>query len=246
MAFIAAALLLAISTTLSAPAISGQALPSNLLARDVSSDPYTAGVWIHAPADDNPFTKFSASFTLPTVSSTDGPAGAVAIIAINDVDANGRLFSVGCLFATQASDDTPAYACLYTWISGQPTIFHDFNPRSGDTLTLSLALTSSTSGTAGITNARSGEIVSTPVNAPDASSTIAGKQAIIAVQAPSEGIVKGLPQFDLLDFTGVIGTAKDGKTKGATGADLLNMAGDGNNQLAVVVASDSEVKFLAG
>lgn len=144
-------------------------------------------------------------------------------------------------FSVDASGN-PSFDAWYEWYPDASYDFSGISINAGDSISVSVVSSSSTSGTATIQNLSSGQTVKKHLTAPDSSSALGGQNAEWIVEDFEEGdSLVNLDNFGTVTFTSASAGLSSGDSVGTDGADIIDIE-QNNKVLTSVSSSSSQVK----
>ena len=147
---------------------------------DLTTCPNWGGAVIESPPAGKAFGQVHGWFNIPTVSMPDGQSGehgALNFVALMDDSAAGPILQAGCTF-TAGKDGGPFYGCWWQWFPNQGyTAFDNFPVQAGDTIGVAMVMNTWTSGTATLTNIRTGQVATKVVDAGAKGGELKGNKA---------------------------------------------------------------------
>lgn len=207
---------------------------------DYSSN-WSGAVWTGPP--NGAFNIVSGYFNVPTPqkpgNAGSGDYAASAWVGIDGDTYGGAILQTGCDFT--ATDNGPEYDCWYEYFPNPLTDFDGFTPSAGDTIYAVVQSTGSTSGTATLTNTRTGQSVTQQLSAPNAQASLVGQNAEWIVEDfESGGSLVPFANFGTVTFTNCQAMS-GGNNVGTSGADIIDITQ--NNQVITnaQIPSGSEV-----
>ena len=195
-----------------------------------------SGVVYKSVPDGTAFTAVSATFVVPEPQSTGGGGSqaASAWVGIDGDTCGSAILQTGVDFNVQGSD--VSYDAWYEWFPDYAYDFDGISFNTGDTVSISVVASSSTSGTAYITNESNGQSVSQPITS---SSALCQTNAEWIVEDFEEGSsLVPFANFGTVDFTNAVAQTSGGSSIGpGSGTQIVIVQ---NGQQLTSVSSDSD------
>lgn len=181
-----------------------------------------AGSVITSPPSGSSFTGVSATFVVPTPKAPSGGSGSYSASAWVGIDGDtyqNAILQTGVDFNVDGGE--VSYDAWYEWYPAVSTDFSGIPIKAGDTITLSVTATSSTSGTAVIKNVSSGKTVTKALTS---SSKLGGQNAEWIVEDFEEGSsLVPFANFGEVEFTNAQYTTSAGATGGPAAGQILDI-----------------------
>ncbi|KAJ6614130.1 peptidase A4 family-domain-containing protein [Mycena sp. CBHHK59/15] len=226
--------------------MSGPRLPATgvdgLAITNVTSDVEYSSNWAGAVFDSaaGSYTAVKGTFVVPTPkspSSSTAMHSASAWVGIDGDTCGTAILQTGVDFTIEDGE-----ASYDAWYEYYPAVSHDFSGitiHAGDTITVSVIASSSTSGTAEITNETTGKTVSKKLSS---SAKLCGQNAEWIVEDFEEGSsLVPFANFGTVTFTSAEATMSSGSTVGPSGATLIDIK-QSSKALTSVSTTSSTVK----
>jgi Peptidase A4 family len=198
-----------------------------------------AGSVITSPPSGSSFTGVSATFVVPTPKAPSGSGSgsyaASAWVGIDGDTYNKAILQTGVDFTVHGGE-----ASFDAWYEWYPAVASDFSGipiKAGDTISLSVTATTSTSGTAVIKNVSTGKTVTKALTS---SSKLGGQNAEWIVEDFEEGSsLVPFANFGAVEFTGASYTTSSGATGGPGSGTILDIRQSGKVLTSASETDDS-------
>lgn len=198
-----------------------------------------------APPAGTTYNVVSGYFNIPTPSTPSGASSgsyaASAWVGIDGDTYGNAILQTGCDFTADTSGGK-SYDCWYEWFPNPLTDFPGFTPSAGDTIYAEVVATSSSSGTATLTNQNTGQTVTQQLNAPSSDATLGGQNAewIVEDFSAGGGLVP-FANFGQVTFTGCNAQA-GGQNVGTGGSTIIEIEQNGQSVTDVQIPDGSTVQ----
>jgi len=200
---------------------------------DVTFSSNWSGVVLTSPPSGQTFTKVVGTFNVPTAS---GQGAASAWVGIDGDTAQSAILQSGIDFDADGSFDA-----WFEWFPNAATDFTGFSMSAGQSITVTIQSSSSTSGTVTLKNNSSGKSVSKSLTAPRGS-TLAGQNAEWIVEDFEEGgSLVNFADFTPVTFTGAVATTNSGTQVPITNGAVFEIESENGQVLttASILSSSS-------
>ncbi|EIM79371.1 uncharacterized protein STEHIDRAFT_21274, partial [Stereum hirsutum FP-91666 SS1] len=199
-----------------------------------------AGAALIADSDSATYTSVTGTFTVPSPSAPeDGGEGQYSAAAWVGIDGNtctSAILQTGVDFTT-SDDGSTTYDAWYEWFPDDSYDFTGIQFSAGDSVTVTVNATSSTSGTAVIENNTNGQKVSKSLTS---TSPLCQTNVEWIVEDFDEG---GSPvplvDFGTVTFTGAQAATEQGDSVGPAGATIIDMETQGGGGATAEADSSS-------
>jgi len=210
-----------------------EALASNNTHAEFSTN--WSGAVIETPPSGQTFKSVTGTFTVPTIT---GSGAASAWVGIDGDTAQNSILQAGVDF--EISGGRTTFTAWTEWFPNFASDISNFAISAGDKITVTVTASSTTAGTATLTNATKGKTVTISLRAPSSSAALAGQNAEWIVEDFEEnGSLVTLANFGTVTFTG--SSASTGSSSVTpSGATIINME-QNNKVLTSVSISGSTV-----
>lgn len=227
----------------------------NPAAVDISANPtqYSsnwAGVVLTAPPAGTTFNSVVATFTVPQPTVPQGGSGTYSGTAWVGIDGDtyqNAILQTGIDWSVSSSGGH-SYVAWYEWYPNPQFNFGSLAVTAGNTVTVKVVSSSSSRGTATITNLSTGHSVSTTISAPCSTCTLGGQNAEWIVEDYSQGgSLVPFANFGTVTFNSCsAGTSAGGSvgTSGGTIIDIENSSGQVITQVTIPSNSQVQVKYI--
>ncbi|EKM56296.1 uncharacterized protein PHACADRAFT_207576 [Phanerochaete carnosa HHB-10118-sp] len=185
------------------------------------------------------YQSVTATFTVPTPQESSGSSdteSAGAWVGIDGDTCGSAILQTGVDFTVSGS--SVSYYGWYEWYPDSASDFSGISFSSGDTVTLTVTATSTTSGTAVITNNSNGQTVSTDITS---ASALCEQDAEWIVEDPgqgSDGSLAPFPNFGTVTFTGASAGTSTGSVD-ASGAITFDIEQNGEVLTSTSISGSS-------
>lgn len=143
---------------------------------------------------------------------------------------------------SRGGSSTTSASAWYEWYPNDSVTIEGFDVSAGDTISVSVHATSSTTGTVVLENLTTGKTVTESVSAPSSSSALAGQNAEwILEDFSSDGGLVPFSDYTTVYFTDCTATTSS-ETLNLAGATLIDMEQDGTVLSTAVEVSDTELE----
>lgn len=205
--------------------------------------------WSGAVLVSTGYTAVSGSVVVPTPSLPSGADDSTqycgsAWVGIDGDTCSSAILQTGFDFCIQGSDVT--YDAWYEWLPADAYDFSGISISAGDTIEMSVVATSTSSGTATITNKSNGQSVTHTFDSGTTGADLCEENAEWIVEDFTEISSSGqeslapFPAFDTITFTDATAT-QDGSSVGPSGADTIDLVNDNNQIITTASVSGSSV-----
>ncbi|KAJ3892253.1 glutamic protease [Lentinula edodes] len=158
-----------------------------------------AGVIIESPPSGQNFTTVTGTFVVPSPTGSDGAAS--AWVGIDGDTSSQSILQAGVDF--KISGGKVSYDSWYEWYPNYAYDFSNFAISAGNTITITVHSTSSTTGTVTLTNKSTGKSVSQSLTAPSSSAALKGQNAEWIVEDYEQnGSLVTFANFGTVTFSG--------------------------------------------
>jgi hypothetical protein len=205
---------------------------------------WTGGV-LTAPPSGQTFNAVSASFVVPQPSvpsgKSSGTYSASAWVGIDGDTYQNAIWQSGIDVTVTKSGSSLSYS-YDAWYEWYPDYAYDFSGitlTAGNTISVSLTTSSSTTGSVVLENVSTGETVTKTITS---SSALGGKNAEWIVEDYEEnGSLVALADWGTVTFTDAVATGSGGTSEGPSTADVIDLESSSGSILSSVSVSSSEV-----
>ncbi|KAJ3826435.1 glutamic protease [Lentinula raphanica] len=191
-----------------------------VLASNVSHPEFSenwSGVVIESPPSGQTFNKVVGTFVVPTPTGNSGAAS--AWVGIDGDTAQQSILQSGVDFTI--SGGRVSYDAWFEWFPNFATDFSNFPISSGNTITVTVQSTSSTTGTVTLVNESTGRTVTQALSAPDSAAALRGLNAEWIVEDFEEGnSLVPFADFGTVEFTGAAASTSSETLTPASGVIL--------------------------
>ncbi|KAH7875468.1 putative aspergillopepsin [Lentinula edodes] len=158
-----------------------------------------AGVIIESPPSGQNFTTVTGTFVVPSPTGSDGAAS--AWVGIDGDTASQSILQAGVDF--KISGGQVSYDSWYEWYPNYAYDFSNLAISAGNTISITVHSTSSTTGTVTLTNKSTGKSVSQSLTAPSSSAALKGQNAEWIVEDYEQnGSLVTFANFGTVTFSG--------------------------------------------